>query len=456
MDEERTGEDGHDPVVELNFVPQWARRPPGANPYANAPAPRPEARGRDARTRDRPAGGRARGAPPHRGGRPPRPDRGGGERAGREARGAPRPRPAAPVAAMPLDIAFLPERQPLGGVVRRIQASRRAYPLLELAAFFLGREAFHAVKIEVPRGVRADTPPLAQCSLCGVVAASRVDVAAHVTAAHAEDLFEVEVEQGEPPAGAFVCVVRCRRDGTLIGPPNHHATAERMAEIRAARFAELSEEAFQAQLETVRDADAIAQWREEARTQRRYRRKDLPEAPPMTAMQAQAWLRGEGASAAVREGRRFIVSGAAARRIEDPAVREALRDAWQQEERFPRTMMTALRPALRHMGLHLFHANAHALFVTAIAPSPVSPDHAVPTIRRALEHLEAHPGARATDLFDALLPETPPDDPRRAELQHHLHWLIEKGHVIAFHDGALAAPRGGTRPMREKAEKLKR
>ncbi len=451
---------GEDVLLELNFVPKWARQPATANPYADAPAYRERAPRRPGGSRDRGAHGRgdrdgrrrpdgrhAPGAPgrserDRHGRRDPRrepPPR------GRDDRGAPRGRGAAPHAPrLPVAVSFVPDRAQLGTAVRKMAASHRAYPLSELAHLFLRSEAFHMVKLEVRRG-RDGPPPLSlyQCRRCRWVALDRGAVLRHVAAAHTGQLFVAEDVEVDPPAGRFVCIARSTLDGTLLGPPNHHAFAERLQQLHAEKYGHLPFDAFRARVEMVRDPELIETWKREASVRRVYRRVgDPPDAPTLDAAGVRRHMEQEVAPGAVIETHRAVVPAAAARTIDDRALRETVHAAWVRENRFPLSLMMALRPALRHMGMHLFRAGDNHLFVTSVAPSPTDPHHAVEPIRRLLEHLQAHPGITREQALDALLPGAAPDAPARHELVTHMHWLVDKGFVIEFFDGTLAVPHG--------------
>jgi hypothetical protein len=490
---------GEEVLLDLNFVPEWAREPATRNPYADYTG----GGGRD-RGGERPGRGafRDRGARPERGGgrpeRGPRRDgpdgrggpprrRGDEDRAfgGREpvaaGRGAPGPhrgRPGAPRSAPELacDISFLPDRRGLGAAVHRIQSTRQAYPLAQLAHMFLSRPTLYLVKIEQrmprragPEGAPApERPPLFQCTLCQAVFTARDTAESHAATAHVEHFFAVEEAAGDPPTGQFVCVVRCPRSGRLLGPPNHHGFNEALTELHAERFGHLPLPEYRATLEMAHEPEAIEQWKQEYARRRVYRRKpetgavdpappaeaadpapaeagagaDAPaaDAPPVKWADVRVFMR-ERAPGLIRETRRAVLPAPVAAEMSDGALRRVVREAWTREDRFPFSLMLALRPALRHMGLHFFKAGSVS-FVTAQHPSPINPEYAVPTIRHALDYLAAHPGVTRAQMRHDLFPGRPDDDPECVELERDLRWLVDKGHVIEFFNGTLSIPRG--------------
>lgn len=468
MTDDKPIESRDDLLLELNFVPTWARRPPSDHPYQGTASrdprdeptheegvrgdrpPRCERPSRGER-RDRRDDRRRRAAPPaaeirvpHAGVRRPPTE------AGRRSALGP-DRFAESPARLALDVAFLPERHRLGAVAHRIQASRRAYPLLQVAELFLSRPEFHLVRLEIagpPRGpapAGADGPALYQCAVCGRVYAAAGAAARHIVARHAEEWFEVREAGEAPPTGAFTCVAQCGRSGRLLGPPNHHSFAEAFAEAHADVCPDMPPDDYRAQLVMVRDPAVIEQWRQAFARRRVFVRKGQPEAPPLSWPQARQIVSVEIAPEKVTAHRRVIIPATVAQMIDDAAIRLALRDAWNREQRFPMTMMIALRPALRHMGLHFFKAGGHLTFVSAVMPTPLTPDFAIPPIRAALRYLERNPGVpRDRMAAEVLGPDA--SETARAELFGHLQWLVEKGHVIEFFDGSLSVPRGRAAP----------
>lgn len=465
-----------DLILDLNFVPTWARKAPTEHPYAAFQETERDGtrRGRRWEDDDRGARGPRSGGsrPPRRGGKDGgfrRRDEGEGvpvrvPHSGAAAQSAPQPRPAPPrderpdtrrwsagPAEPPLaaDVAFLPERTRLGAVAHRVRATRRAYPLAQLAEIFLGKAEFYHVKIDLHpappqaagRGAAANQPSLVQCVECQALFRDRDTALRHVVLRHAEDIFDVRELTEEPPSGAFSCVARCPRSGRLLGPPNHHGFAATLAETHAELYPGESIDEYRNRLEMVRDPAAIEQWKKEFSTRKVYVLKSAPESEPLRWDEARRLLESRIGPEKLREIHRAVLPAVIARDLDEPAIRRLLRESWTREQRFPLTMMIALRPALRHMGLHFFKAGGNQTFVTTVAPSAIDADHAIEPIRNMLRDLSEHPGAHRDDLAAHVLGEQANDETARKELFAHLQWLIEKGHVIEFFDGALSVPR---------------
>jgi hypothetical protein len=487
---EETAPDGGDLTLDLNFVPQWARRPPDELRFARFDDAEHSPRrggsgggnggrggrdaGRDDRRGDRrPArrpddDSRRRpgrpGEPPARpgeaahGGVPPRRDDGGraaADAASRpadrtlasrpERRGAQPPEPA--VETLPLSVRFLPEQKALSDLIRRVSSSLRAYPLLDLASLLMSKEGLCYVKLDVIPGAKDFR--LYQCKHCGTLARSREAIEEHVVETHVDLVFDVQEEQVEPPSGVFVCVAKCGYSGVLLGPSNHHSYAEAVKRLHAERFATMDFEVYRRHIQTSHDAADVERWKQEASKRVVYRLKGQggegeQTAEAMTWIDAQRHMRTLVAPAAVESSRRVALPEKVAHEVRDPAIRRMLREEWQQESRFPIHLAFALRAAFRHRGLHLFKTGgSHGKgmnFVTAVKPAPLDPETAIPAIRDALLFMKAHPGCSRKDMVEALRPGDEPDSDAVKALLQPIHWLVEKGHVIEFFNGTLSVP----------------
>ena len=455
--------DQPDLVLDLNFVPTWAREPAGKNPYEHFRG-REERGGERAReSRGARGGGRDRDRRREGGGRDPRGGKPGGpgfgpprgprrERRDEFRRGAaPRPAPE-PVRIPPVEVNFLPERQRLGALARDIQTSGRAFPLATLAFRFLGNPAFYLVKLEARahRETR-QVSPLFQCRECKIVFSDKSALLAHAAAAHLELAFVREEQEIEPPAGNFMCVARCKLSRTLLGPPNYHGYNERVRELHRKEFPHLTLDEYRSHIETVHDPELIEKWKDECRKQVVYRLRGAENPPALKLAEAQKIFLDQHAPAMAVDISRVIVPADVAQRFEDPGLRAAVREAWSRESQRPYSLMLALRPAFHHMRLFLFKARGGATFVTQIQPHPMDPHQAVKTIADILQYLRKHPGCTRQQMVEKLRPGAAPESSEVAALITPLRWLIEKGHVIEFFNGTLSVPSAPTPPSKSPA-----
>jgi len=435
---------GRELVLELNFVPAWARQPPGATSFFRD---RPERAGpsrdrqgdrsgdrRPERAGARPA--RREGAPAPRDPRHPDRDRPSGARTAARYAQAPAPVREPP---LPLHVRFFPEERQLSAVVKRIRATKRAYPLMQIVGLFLANPRACRVKME------SDSADLRlfQCTTCGMVALTRQALDNHLLRDHLADAFAVEEIESAPPTGNFVCVARCRLSGTLLGPPNHNSYAEKVDEVYRSGYTHLTPTEFRRSIETLHDAALIEEWKAASCKQTLYRRKDAPaDAPALKRPAAAEAFLKEFAPAMVKSAAQVSLPAELAHRSGDPRLSQALDAAWNRECRSPRSLPLAILGALRGRHLHLFRAGAGERFVTFVDPVPLDPARTIDSIREVLTFLRQKPGCTRAQLLADLRPDATVDSPEAAAILSPFAWLIERGHIIEFHDGTLAVPLG--------------
>lgn len=437
---------------------------------------------------DRPAGERR----PHGGGRFPRRD---GERRERE--------PLPP--RLDVKVSFLPDRERLALVVRDIQASRRAFPLVHIANLFLAGDDRHQIKMELPPPKEGEPrKTFVQCLDCHRVFLARANAENHVLNDHIGKFFDIEEVEVEPPSGTYTCVARCKLSGELLGPPNDHSYNAKLQELWSTRFSHMPKSEYLSHIETVRDEALVEQWKDSMRKKTVYRLKaeflpkpkpaeseaapapapapaaeapaepaagtapeeapaeapaaepapapEAPKGPAMTKAEAQDWMRNRVRNL-LRESPRCMLPGTMSRSVEDPSLRHAISWARGRETRFPITLTLALRPAFRHMGMHLFKINARETYVTAVAPVPVDLANAPDIVKEIVAFLEANPAATRQTLLEGLRPGADAESKEVQDLLRHLDNLVANGNVIAFHNSTLGLPRAQAEKPKAEPEK---
>ena len=334
------------------------------------------------------------------------------------------------------EIRVLPGQKELGGIIRKIQTGFAAYPLKQIAWFFLDHpEACH-VKV---------TPKDPQikfhvCKACGFACFSEEALDAHIMSTHLGDYYTAEEMDVEPPSGQFGCVVKCGVTGELIGPPNLHGYNSKVREL--AQRLGMNENDYRARLVTVRDQESVEAWRQTATKKVFYRLKlaeseakaeesaepEVAAAPALERDQAEAEFRRNIAPQLKSVAKSSDMTLAQALKSTDLPYLFAVRDAIAKERRFPASLFFALRGAFHHRKLVFFRANdpRGQEFVSASKPAPLDIEHAIPELGAVVKFVEEHPLCSVADL--------PP------EMKGHLGWLVEKGHVVQYFNGLLALP----------------
>ena len=414
-------------AIKLEFLPSWARPgPPGPAARADGKTVRPQASG--AR---RPPGRFA-----GREGRSPRPT----------ARAAPGPHPAEP-AHPPLRVTFLPEPGALRAVTDQIRNSSCAYPLFSLAKMFLDRPERYRVHLALePRPQPAGSTHLHQCTVCNVLCLTESAAVSHILEKHRDAFYRETREQVEPPKGNFTSVARCKLNGVILGPTNHHDFQASLMRLYRSQFQHLPFDRFQQSVETVRDPEAVRKWQESVC----WRVTFIPVAGGEGVVldsreQIERHFRHHHFATTVRTGEQFEMDGPASRRLERRSLGAIVQTAWDAESRFPAKLAGVLRERFSGSGLHIFKARRGIQFVTSIRPRPlqVAATDISRTVLEILEFVRANPGCNRQQLLAARLPAgdgsagsagaPAPED----VLRRDLHWLVHEGHVVEYHDGVI-------------------
>jgi hypothetical protein len=457
-----------DQILELNFVPQWAKRSPDEIRYdrfehsgsgRGGDRDRSGRSDRTRRSRDRSDGDKRRPRPSPGERRPRRPD--GDSRRPRQDSAEPREyQPSSrrsgvqhheDIPAGPINVRFLPEQKVLSGLIKKVSVAKRAFPLLELASFLMSKPGYCYVRLEIDSSSTDDQ--LYACELCRTVSLDRSAIEAHILQDHLDDYFTSEEQECDPPSGTFVCVAKCGLSGALLGPPNHHSYGEAVKRLHAMQYSHMSLESYRDRIELSHDPADVEKWKEQSSKSVVYRlkvtdekeageEKEEGESTSMSREDAEAYLVERVIPKAVHKSRKAVVSEDVAGNIQDMAIKRAIRTEWQRESRFPIKLSFALRAAFKHRHLYSFKAGPDRgmNFVTSVQPAPLDPDTAITKIHDVLTYLREHPGCTRKDLVSALQPDSTPSSEEVKTLLQPLHWLIDRGHIIEFYNGTLAVP----------------
>jgi hypothetical protein len=478
---------------ELRLLPDWLRDegPPPSKQYAGhagQPDERPGDRrggrfadgGADRRDVRRPGGGggpdRGRGRPGPGGpsargkndGRPDRRDR--LDRDGRRDAG-PVPAPARPA---PVRIEFQPDERCLASIVKQIRSTHLAYPLFGLARMFLQEPERHWLLLTLEPEAVAAGVQLHQLGEEGPVTINR-EVLEKIAFDETRDRFYAEQsELKEPLKGNYTNVARERQSGTLLGPTNYHGYQPALRGLYESRFSRrMSFEDYRRNIEIVTDPALVERWKEEARTVTSIvtREGESPTVLP-TVAEARVHFRQHYLDGLVRSGSVFRLHGSVARKLPEPAMMQAIREAHERELRYPAQFVQILRQGLQNAGLHIFKHRKRVVYVSLARPTAFVADGAVsanvlaildaiasaPLItRKALaakvlgakseaESPAAAPGdgdavtVAGSEQSAAAAVKEDPLAKARAALAADVRFLVQAGHIIEFHNGTFDLP----------------
>ena len=368
------------------------------------------------------------------------------------------------IAPLDADVRILPAPKDIGTIINKIKATHLAYPLKQLAYFFLEHPEACILRIAPKKPKPGEAPAdlnFHQCKACGAVMFSEEELLAHVLAVHITDYYDIEEVACDPPKGAFTCVAKCGLTGELLGPPNLHGYDARIREMIRTRFPDMDEAHYRARIEMVRDADVIEQWRASATKKTVYKKKGEPDAPAVDRDVAEREFRSMIAPSLLTAPKSVDMTADVALKTSSKPLLYACRDALQREKRFPASLFYALRGAFHHRKLAFFRANdpRGPEFVCAAQPTKLDTSHAIAELTAIVKFVEENPCVPQAALLAALAGD---DKTKAADVRAHLTWLIEKGYVIAYANGALTSPaenpvyqppkgggRAGARPSQE-------
>jgi len=336
----------------------------------------------------------------------------------------------------------VPEPIAATGIARQIKASGRAYPVFGTSKLFLERPERHRVRVTA-----SDAAVLLFQIGDGPISFDRAAVERNAFFDAKAEYYTEETVQGEPIKGNFSNVARARATGALLGPTNYHGYQPALRKLYEERYSRrMSFPEFQQyEIEIVSDEQAVADWKEQARTSTTY--TTTKEAEPLTfktLFDAEQHFRKQYLPQIVKSGQTLECNGQASRSSGDRFVAGAVRAAWEKESHFPQQIVNGLRPYFMEAGLHFFKHRKRVLYVSSTKPvrHPVGQVFS-DGISAILKTVEATPRIKRPDLAAKILGEhheAPEVAPRKEQLAADLHYLIHSGHVIEFSNGMLELP----------------
>ncbi|MEI6278632.1 MAG: hypothetical protein WCQ16_04510 [Verrucomicrobiae bacterium] len=424
-----------------SFLPDWAKDV--------APSRIVERYGRDEEPRrEAGRGGRATGrGHQDRGQRDGRRERDGrGQRDSRRPDSRRDPRevrpPEAPPALVGWTATVVPDPRGVEGLVKQIRSGGKAYPIFALALLILEKPERYRVELRRDSG---QAPDLFQLSLDGSLWTTAKEAGRHALAKHLEKFYRRERVSVEPPKGSFSCVAVC--GDIVLGPPNHHDYQKRLREIHAARFRNLSFDAFKNRVQMVKDPEFIEKWKQERSSKDEFFALESPEGsarfPDLESVESHFLANHAGTLIAAVENR-VEISGLAA--ASSPVVRQLAGHAVSDLRRFPLPLAHILGQGFNSAGLQVFKAHENITYVGVARPRHL--DRAAAPVAEGLaailDYLEAHPTVPRPDQWKALLAlrTTPAEESaRESSLASDLSWLIHQGHVMDYAKRGLEAVR---------------
>jgi hypothetical protein len=349
---------------------------------------------------------------------------------------------------IPFEIRFLPEANALTIITRKIHSSHKAMPLKSIVKLFQENQNSVLARLEFKEEHKDKR--FYQCKKCGWFSMDEAETIAHIKQAHFDECFETVEIEVEPPSGNYPSVARSKITGKLIAPPNHHSYNASVRKMNETECPNIPEDKFRAEIELVRDAAAVEEWKQQASKQLRYMLKlsdkateeELSAREQMTFEAAGAYFIKEIVSANLNRNRYVIASLPVVRALPHGFMPRSVLQAWDKERHnHLGSLFFAVRGGLKSRKFVIFKiASEHKdEFVVRKQPQVLDVTYAIPELKAVIEYITKNPCCTRGELLSALVPEgTPVEDAKKIISQ--LNWVTERGHVIEYHNEVLALP----------------
>lgn len=309
-------------------------------------------------------------------------------------------------------VEFLPDEAVVTALATQIRATHLTYPLFGLAKKFLEKPEYHRVMLTADVKEGSAAPELFRVGEDGVVTLDRRAAERIAFERNRAALYDEKTEQGEPPKGNFSNVARCRLDGTLLGPTNHHAYQTALRSLYDQRYSRrMPFEHFRREIEVVSDPAEVEKWKEQTRASTTF---TVIGSEPPVVLKSLAEVRqhfdDHHLGSMVKTGASFILAGSAARSNPDPALSRAMRSAWEAESRYPGNLVQHVRAGLQKASLQIFKHRKKFVHVSGVRPLAFrhDPDSLVSeNVQAILAAIAARPGISRKALAEKILGPTP-------------------------------------------------
>jgi hypothetical protein len=300
------------------------------------------------------------------------------------------------------------------------------------------------VKFDVVKKDDKIVQPLFLCALDDSLWLSEDEAVAHVLEKHFGTFYQAERTPTDPPKGVYTFVAQCGMSGTILGPPNYHDYQNQLRKLHAERFSRMPFETFKSRVKIVKDEAVVKKWVEDQSFKTEYICLNVPETPRLQSREeVEKHFRETHLPNIIKQVESHTMSGPASRQLRSQPLQRLLREAWEEQRRFPIKLATVLSQQFAQHGLQFFKVNKAITHVSVARPhfldletTPVSDG-----VKKIVEFINANPKCTRRKLIETLAPSAQPDSAEPTTEQTaiigDLHWLIHQGHVIEFANGIL-------------------
>ncbi|MDR2341065.1 MAG: hypothetical protein LBD72_01920 [Puniceicoccales bacterium] len=386
-------------------------------------------------------------------------------------------------------ISFYATDEAFAPVAQRLHQSGKTYETFAIAREFLANPEHY---VFVLRKNPEATSKFYYSPLDGIPFSSKEEVVGHLLRNRLEELFDVEISEGEAPAGNFPTIVLCPYTKKPIAAPNHHSYKKLLNEHYMVYIHGMPFDRFCQRLETSSAPEDIKAWQEAMRQDRKFkiRRSSLGDkqakpgngeeipgegsANPATLECAVASESNADAVEAVEEilqslleVREYLekhiddyinvtecirVPGTSLAQIQDRALRDFIRYHLGRQQRFPLDTANGMRTKFKQNNLHAYKSGKNGISYVCTTPRKFrSRDtRLAEKLESLLDTIEKFPLSTASAVAKKIANEAFAE----SEVVDLLAWLVREGYVTEFENGTLLAHPHEHEPKRSQNQRF--
>jgi hypothetical protein len=368
-----------------------------------------------------------------------------------------------------------------------LHESGRTYETFAIAREFLANPEHY---VFVLRKTPEATSKFYYSPADGIPFSSKDEAIGHLLRNRLDELFDVEISDGEAPTGTFPTVVICPYTKKTIAAPNHHSYKKLLNEHYAAYIHGMPFDHFCQRLETSSAPEDIKAWQESMRQSRKFKVRRRSDADKLhqresdgeasdedcvnsevqDAVTAENTQNADAAAETLQslfEVRKFLedhcddflhatdcmrVPGTFFALIQDRSLRNVIQYHLGQQQRFPLDTANGMRAKFKQHNLHSYKSGKNGIsYVCAMPRKFRGPGaHLTDKLELLLDTIEKFPLLTAGAVTEKVIGETLGTD----EVANLLIWLIREGYVTEFENGTLLThPRDSGRDQNKQSEK---
>ena len=287
-------------------------------------------------------------------------------------------------------------------MVEAMKQSPRAYAFFDIAKLVLNKPERHLVKLRRTPVADGSRAPLFLVSIDENVFLNQDDAVRYVLRRHAEKVFKELKTPVEPPKGNFAFVSRCGITGVWLGPPNYHEYQARLIRHHQQRLRHMPFENFKAQIQSVKDPEAVKAWIDSMSFKIEY--QCLLDAEPKAFASREDLEKHfveNHLAAFVTSVPEVTIPGPASRQLDNRAIAAAIRATWEAERRFPLNTANGFRGRLMHGGFHFFKHGKGITYVSRIKPNRFdSITHLTEQVQKIITFVRSNNGCTGKQLLE--------------------------------------------------------